>query len=103
MAPASWLFVRGPQSIRIVRPHGYALIVKGPGQSEQRNDFGSEDEVQAYQVSIAERLSEQGWILLGVDLDRRVTSDRRAADRGTSDRRASTRLSAKEAKGAGER
>jgi hypothetical protein len=88
MTPASWLFVRGPESIRIVRPRGFALIVKGPGHAQQRSDFRDEDELQQFQVSIAERLSEQGWILLGADVDRRAGGDRRAALRGTSDRRA---------------
>ena len=37
--PASWLFVKGTESIWIVRPHGYSMIVSGPGTAGARHDF----------------------------------------------------------------
>jgi hypothetical protein len=87
MAPSSWLFVRGQESIFIMRPRGCSLIVEGPGSSRQEHNFDDEDAMQAYQMSIAEQLSERGWLLEGVDRDRRSGRDRRAALRPTPDRR----------------
>lgn len=87
MAPGSWLFVRGTESIWIVRPHGCSLIVEGPGSSRQEHDFDDEAAIQAYQVSIAEELSEHGWRLEAVDRERRSGRDRRGAERTTPDRR----------------
>jgi hypothetical protein len=75
-APSSWLFVNGEQSIHIARPAGRALIIRGPGISRQRRDFENEEALQQYQISMAEQLAERGWMLFGVD------RDRRAADRG---------------------
>ena len=33
MTPASWLFIKGEQSIWIERPYGCLMIVAGPGSS----------------------------------------------------------------------
>jgi hypothetical protein len=89
MRPGAWLFVRGEESIRIVRPPGCALIIHGPDRTRQRRDFDDEDTLQAFQVSIAERLTEHGWILFGVDVDRRSGKDRRRIARDSLDRRGS--------------
>jgi hypothetical protein len=90
--PSSWLFVRGGESIRIVRPNGCVLIINGPGAAQERHDFGDEDEVQAYQMSIAEELAAVGWLLEGVDRERRSGQDRRGVRRGTPDRRRAAAL-----------
>ena len=87
MTPASWLFVKGNDSIRIVRPEGFGLIVLGPGPLRHVHDFKDEAEMQAYQMSVAEELSEQGWMLLGMDVERRSGRDRRGVARGTPNRR----------------
>jgi hypothetical protein len=87
MTPSSWLFVRGQESIFIMRPHGCSLIVEGPGSARQEHNFDDEDAMQAYQMSIAEQLSERGWLLAGVDRDRRSGRERRGVPRATPDRR----------------
>ena len=66
MHPSSWLFVRGPESIRIIRASSGALIVSGPGHSQARRTFQDEPAMQAHQVDLAERLSAAGWLLYGV-------------------------------------
>jgi hypothetical protein len=88
MTASSWLFVRGDESIRVVRPEGRGLVVLGPGALREVRDFGTEADLQEYQVALAERLSELGWVLLGPDVDRRKGTDRRRAPRTTADRRA---------------
>jgi hypothetical protein len=82
----SWLFTKSDQSIFVVRPGGYALTVHGPGDAHQEEDFPNEAALQAYQMSLAERLAAGGWILYGADRDRRF-AERRAAGRSTPDRR----------------
>jgi hypothetical protein len=57
---------------------------------QQNHDFRDEAEMQAYQVSLAEELAEMGWLLLGVDVERRSGKDRRTARRSSSDRRSET-------------
>jgi hypothetical protein len=86
--PGSWLFVRDGQSIWIVRPPGHSMIVSGPGPAGIRHDFHNEDDLQAFQVKIAEELTDGGWVLSAVDRDRRASRDRRAYPRSNaSDRR----------------
>jgi hypothetical protein len=87
MPLASWLFVKGTESIWIERPHGRVMVVAGPGTARQQRDFSSEDALQQYQVTLAEELTEAGWFLWGMDRERRSSADRRQASRTTPDRR----------------
>jgi hypothetical protein len=89
--PSSWLFVNGDQSIHIARPDGRALIIRGPGTTRQRRDFHDEEALQRYQIAMAEQLAERGWMLYGVDRDRRV-NDRGGPPPSMPDRRADDSL-----------
>ena len=84
--PGAWLFTKSDQSIHVVRPEGCPLVIHGPGKSRLHHDFHDEGTLQVYQISMAERLAESGWILYGVDRQRRMM-ERRAVQRGTADRR----------------
>ena len=86
-SPASWLFVKGDQSIWVVRPHGFSMIVSGPGAASGRHDFESDEQVQQFQIQMAEELTAGGWMLWGVGRSRRSGRDRRAYDRHVPDRR----------------
>jgi hypothetical protein len=88
MRPSSWLFVKGAESLRVVRPTATALCVDGPGRSRAQYTFDGEEQIQAYQVELAERLSAAGWVLVGEDRERRDGSERRVTLRNTPDRRA---------------
>lgn len=90
MHPSSWLFIRGPESICIIRASSGALIMSGPGHSQARRTFQDEPAMQAYQVDVAERLSAAGWLLLGEDHDRRRGIERRTMPRATPDQRRGT-------------
>jgi hypothetical protein len=87
--PTSWLFVKDNQSVWIVRPpDGFVMIVSGPGQAAGHHEFRNEKELQDFQVTLAEDLSRQGWLLWAFDRDRRTGTERRGAPRpGTVDRR----------------
>ena len=87
MPLASWLFLRGSESIWIERPYGRKMLVAGPSGLRDEREFDDEDSLQAYQVALATRLTEAGWFLWGFDRERRLTSDRRSAPRDTTDRR----------------
>jgi len=87
MPLASWLFVKGTESIWIERPHGHVMIVAGPGASRHERDFPDEEALQQYQVTLAEELTEGGWFLGGMDRERRSAADRRQASRTSPDRR----------------
>ena len=84
-APASWLFVLGEESIWIVHGDEGTTFVYGPGTLQQCFQFGSDAARDAYQVSMAERLLGDGWMLWAAD--RRDGGDRRNTTRGTRDRR----------------
>jgi hypothetical protein len=63
MTTNSWLFVKGPSSIRIVRRQGRALVITSPGVLSEHYQFGDEAAMQSYQVNLAEQLTETGWLL----------------------------------------
>jgi hypothetical protein len=87
MSLASWLFVKDSESIWVERPYGRVMIVAGPGAKRDQREFLSEDALQQYQILLAERLTDDGWFLWGVDRERRSGADRRRETRGR-DRRA---------------
>ena len=71
MPSASWLFLKDDRSIWVERPYGTSLIVAGPGGSRETRDFISEAALDAFQVTLAERLASDGWLLWGINRDRR--------------------------------
>jgi hypothetical protein len=83
---ASWLFIRGQESIWVERPFGSSLVVAGPGARREQRNFISDEALNAYQVSLAETLTAGGWFLWGVDRDRRSGAERRTLERD-ADRR----------------
>ena len=87
MAQTSWLFVRNGESVWIERPHGFTLIVAGPGQQREDHDFPHERALDAFQAALAERLANEGWFLWAFDRDRRQGRERRQSPRTTADRR----------------
>src|SRR5688572_4364288 len=76
---ASWLFVKGDQSIWIERPHGCSIVVAGPGALRERHDFPDEATLEGYQIALADRLATAGWLLWGQGRERRNGGERRAA------------------------
>jgi hypothetical protein len=87
VTPASWLFVKGDQSIWIERPYGCSITVAGPGQTRERHDFPDERALDGYQIQLADRLAATGWLLWGTNRQRRGGPDRRYDGRTTPDRR----------------
>jgi len=85
--PASWLFVRGIESIRVVVGGEWKLLVSGPGAKRWSYTFDSDEERFQFQTSLEERLRLQGWALEGYEHERRDGTERRTARRGTRDRR----------------
>ena len=89
MPLASWLFLRGGESIWVERPQGYMMVVAGPGAQREEREFTNEDALQDYQISLASRLTAGGWFLAAYDYERRQARDRRAVSRNGGDRRIS--------------
>lgn len=63
MRTNSWLFVRGQSNIRVVRREGRSLVITTPGVLPEHYQFADETAMQAYQIDLAEQLSETGWLL----------------------------------------
>jgi hypothetical protein len=87
MPIASWLFIRGSESIWIERPAGKTLIIAGPGHRRQQRTFFTEEQLQRFQIRLAERLADQRWFLWAYNRDRRSQSRDENVKRGV-DRRA---------------
>ena len=87
-APATWLFRKEQETIWIVRPEAYLLLMFGPGTVRKQYRFAGDAEMQVFQVALAEDLASTGWILWGTNRDRRG-SERRRTSRSTPDRRVS--------------
>jgi hypothetical protein len=88
MPLASWLFLKGSESIWVERPHGRSMVVAGPGALRDQREFDDDRALDDYQVALAERLTASGWLLWDFDRDRRQLRDRRQIPRNTADRRA---------------
>jgi hypothetical protein len=67
----SWLFTRDHESIHLSRAEQFGLILAGPGRARQQLAFDSEAAIEQYQRELAERMAAGGWILYGVDRERR--------------------------------
>jgi len=88
MEVTAWLFVRGEQSVRIVRNRTQLeLSIDGPGADRQRREFADEDALLQFQRSFEQRLTADGWELQSMH-ERRSGLDRRAVPRGPDRRRA---------------
>jgi hypothetical protein len=87
MPLASWLFVRGSESIWVERLHGYTMLVAGPGVQCEEREFNDESTLQQFQIALATRLVDAGWFLWGYNRDRRERLDRRSTSRQAVDRR----------------
>ena len=75
----AWLFARGDQSIRVTRlPTALALVVCGPGHSEQSHHFDSEAALEQFWGWYEQRLMRDGWALV---------PDRRSRGDGPGERR----------------
>ena len=87
MAILAWLFLRGAESIRIVRdPGAFVLRVDGPGYEREVHAFKDESEVGEFQRNYEARLLAEGWVL-GASQERRSGRDRRVHTRGPDRRR----------------
>jgi hypothetical protein len=87
MAILAWLFLRGSESIRIVRdPGAFVLRVDGPGYEREVHAFKDEAAVGEFQRSYESRLLADGWVL-GASQERRSGRDRRTDRRGPDRRR----------------
>ena len=89
MAILAWLFVRGEDSVRIVRdPVAFVLRIEGPGYEREVHAFKSEGEIGEFQRNYEARLLAEGWVL-GASQERRSGRDRRSDPRGSDRRRPS--------------
>jgi hypothetical protein len=84
---ASWLFIKGEETIWLLRSAADQIVVCGPGTCREHFHFEGDAAMGSFQVSFAERLMAGGWILWGVDRERRRGQDRRGATREGPDRR----------------
>lgn len=84
---ASWLFVKGQESVWVERPHGCKLVVAGPRHSREEHDFADDNALDAFQIALAEQLTSGGWFLWASDRDRRRSHERRQSNRPEPNRR----------------
>jgi hypothetical protein len=57
-----WVFIRHSQCIQ-VKARQLSLIIEGPHQASDQYRFDSEQDLQSFQMTLAEQLSERGWLL----------------------------------------
>ena len=88
-SPQSWLFVRGAESIQVVRGGQETIVLKvrGPGAARDVYIFEDEQRTQDFMDSLEKRLRSARWSFEGADAERRKGIDRRANPRHLSERR----------------
>jgi hypothetical protein len=57
-----WVFIRHSQCIQ-VKTHALSVTIEGPHHVRDRYHFDSEQDLQTFQMTLAEQLSERGWLL----------------------------------------
>jgi hypothetical protein len=57
-----WVFIRHSQCIQ-VRVRQLSVTIEGPHRTRDRYQFDSQQDLQTFQMALAETLSEQGWLL----------------------------------------
>ena len=67
----AWLFVRGPESVRIVID-GCSCAVYGPGPRFSHSRFGEEMDATLHQAAVEQSLVVNGWTLEQLTTERRV-------------------------------
>jgi hypothetical protein len=81
---AAWLFVRGAESVRIVRTATRAgavhLHVQGPGAHAESRTYTDALECMQQQAELERRLVAQGYALERFTADRRITGKRTPPD-----------------------
>jgi hypothetical protein len=91
MELTGWLFVRGDESIRLVRNRTeLVLFIHGPGSLFRRQEFEGEEALLYFQRSLEHQLVADGWELRSTH-ERRSGSDRRSQTRGADRRRTTDR------------
>lgn len=83
----SWLFVRGDESVWIVRGRDFEATVCGPGWQRHVYQFSSELELSTFQGECEQRLVNAGFSFEAFREDRRRSTDQRAQFRGADRRR----------------
>ena len=85
----AWLYVRGDQSVRIVRDGG-SLAVHGPGDLFRHHAYDDGAAAMLEHASLEQQLVCDGWSLERMTTERRSGTDRRKIPR--TDRRRGLRL-----------
>jgi hypothetical protein len=82
--PASWLFIRHNETVRVFRqgPPYLQLAIAGPRGNRRTLRFDREADLQTFQRDHEQQLIKDGWHLEGVNVERRSGSDRRKSPRG---------------------
>jgi hypothetical protein len=91
ISSTSWLFVRGGESVRVVRS-GQGIIVlsvQGPGTAKAVYAFDDVGSSQDYLVRLQNKLLAARWSFEGPNAERRSGIDRRASSRTSLERRRS--------------
>jgi len=57
-----WVFIRRSQCIQ-VRARELSVTIEGPHRVRDWYHFNSEQDLQSFQMALAEQLSERGWLL----------------------------------------
>ena len=83
-SPASWLFIRRNETVRVFRPGPpyLQLAIAGPQGHRRTLRFDREEELQEFQRDHEQQLLKDGWHLEGADVERRSGRDRRNGTRG---------------------
>jgi hypothetical protein len=63
ITPSCWVFVRKTQCIHVSRTRELSITVDGPRRSLASYEFDDEQQLQYFQMKLAEQLCERGWLL----------------------------------------
>jgi hypothetical protein len=64
MPTSQWVFVRGPESLRVRRSTTRReLSIQGPGNLRRIGSFSSDSELREFEIELFTRLLDEGWIL----------------------------------------
>jgi hypothetical protein len=64
LARCRWLFVKADKRVVVCLDGRLRMVVSGPVTPDARYNFDNDQEMERFQMALAEQLTQKGWVLV---------------------------------------